>query len=64
MNIHKKHRMKCPGTLCLGAIAKLSEAKRNENFSFGGGGQRNSVGPFVFFLEKKLQLKTNFFFFF
>jgi hypothetical protein len=40
-----------------GAVAKLSEAKRNEKFSFGGGGQRNSVGPFGFFPEKKIQLK-------
>jgi hypothetical protein len=39
--------------LNLGAVAKLSEAKR-----------RNSVGPLGFFLEKKLQLKKIFIFFF
>jgi hypothetical protein len=55
--VAKKCIVDCPSPL--GAVAKLSEAKRNEKFSFGRGGQRNSVGPFRFFLDKKLQL--NFF---
>jgi hypothetical protein len=37
--------------------SKIKWSQEKRKISFGGGGQWNSVGPFVFFLEKKLQLK-------
>jgi hypothetical protein len=43
--------------LWLWAVAKLSEAKRNDNFSFGGRGSTKFSGAFRFFLEKKLPTK-------